>query len=104
VHERPLGRAVQLAPRVVDVVAQAGSGVLHVAVDGEVHQVLTLGVLELAVDKTQLHSGLFDPLGEVTLVERETKLPIFEDIVGARLIIAAPRAFHWWPSSKTSRV
>ena len=39
-------------------------------------------------------------LGEVTLVECETKFPVFEDVVGPRLIIAASRAFHWWPGSK----
>src|SRR5215212_7860445 len=87
-------------PGAVDVFAEGRGGVLHVPVHGEVHQVFALRVLELAVDKPQLYSGLFDALREITLVERETKLPIFEDVVGPRLIIAASRAFHWWPGSK----
>src|SRR4051812_20845960 len=68
-------------------------------VDSEVDEVLALAILELSVDEAELHGGLFDAFGEVTLVECEPKLAVFQDVVGARLIIAASRAFHR-PGSK----
>ena len=42
VHERALGRADQLGPAVVDVLAQGRGGVEDLAVDGEVDEVFEL--------------------------------------------------------------
>src|SRR5207249_736068 len=53
-----------------------------------------------AVDEAELHRGLLDALGEIALVEREAKLPVLEDVVGARLVVAASRALHQAADSK----
>jgi hypothetical protein len=63
------------------VLAQAGRGVLDLAVDGQVDQVLQLGALEPAADEAQLQRGLLDALGEVTLVEREAQVSVLQDVV-----------------------
>jgi hypothetical protein len=76
------------------VLAECGVGVVHLAVDSQVHEVLALVVSQCAPDEAELDRRLLDALGEVTLVEGEPKLPIFEDVVGARLVIAASRRIH----------
>src|SRR5205085_2086090 len=73
--------ADELGPAVVDVLAESGGGILDLAVDGEVHEVLQLRVLEAAADEAQLDGGLLAALGEVPLVEREAQLAVLEDEV-----------------------
>ena len=52
----------------------------HLAVHGKVDQVLALVVAEWAAHEAELYGRLLDALGEVTLVERETKLPVLEHV------------------------
>ena len=54
VHERAVGGADELGPAVVDVLAEAGGRLLDLAVDGEVHEVLELALVERAADEAEL--------------------------------------------------
>src|SRR5918997_1776784 len=78
VDERALRGAVEVAPAVVDVLAQLGLRLVHLAVDREVHEVLALVVAEGAVHEAELRGRLLHALGEVTLVEREPKLAVLQ--------------------------
>src|SRR4051812_40068176 len=89
VHERALGGADQFGPAVVDVLAQAGRGILDLAVDDQVHQVLGFVVGQLARHEADLARCLLAALAEVALVEGEPKLPVFEHEVVARGVVAA---------------
>ena len=88
-HERAVGRADQLGPAVVDVLAERGRRIVDLAVDGEVHEVLELGVVQAAADEAELARGLLAALGEVALVEGEAKLSVLEDEVLAGVVVAA---------------
>src|SRR6185369_7060140 len=94
VDQRPIARPDQLGPAVVDVLAQRAGGILDLAVDGEVHEVLELRVVEPAADEPELQRGLLAALGEVTLVERESKLSVLEDEVVSRVVVSAARGLH----------
>src|SRR3954447_5733101 len=61
VHERAVRGPDDVRPAVVDVLAEAGRGVLHLAVHGEVHQVLELGAVQAAGDEAELDGGLLHP-------------------------------------------
>ena len=74
--------------------AEARRRVLDLAVDGQVDEVLELGPVQPAADETQLAGGLLDPLGEVALVEREPEFAVFQDVVLARVVVAAPHRVH----------
>jgi len=95
VHERTLGRSDELRPAVVDVLAEPGSGVLDLAVDGQVDQVLQLDARQTAVDEAELQRRLLVPLGEVALVEREPQVSVLQDVVLAGVVVAAAsRVIH----------
>src|SRR5262249_46792658 len=94
VHEAAVGGADELGPAVVDVLAERRCGVRHLAVDGEVDEVLELELLEPAADEAELASGLLDAFGEVALVEREAELPVFENVVVTGVVIAAANVIH----------
>src|SRR4051794_4946606 len=81
VHERALGRPDELGPAVVDVLAEGGGGVLDLAVDGQVDEVLELDALEPRGHEAELERRLLDALGEVALVEGEAQLAVFQDVV-----------------------
>src|SRR5215207_9924935 len=89
VHEGSLRGAAQLGPAVVDVLAQLGGRVLDLAVDGEVHQVLQLLVLQAVGHEAELQRRLLTALTEVALVEGEAKLPVLEYEVLARFVVPA---------------
>ena len=93
-HQRALGRADQLGPAVVDVLAERRGGVEDLAVDGEVDEVFELLLAEAPADEAELQRGLLAALGEVRLVEGEAQLSIFEDEVLARVVVSASRRFH----------
>ena len=61
-HERALGRADELGPAVVDVLAERGGRVVDLAVDGEVDEVLELVLVEAAADEAELQRGLLAAL------------------------------------------
>src|SRR4051794_2431707 len=88
VHERALGGADELGPAVVDVLAEGGGGILDLAVDGQVDQILQLGGLEAGVEEAELAGRLLHALGEVTLVEGEPELSVLEDVVLAGVVVA----------------
>jgi hypothetical protein len=94
VHERALGGPVEVAPALVDVLAQVGVRLGDLAVDGEVHEVLALVVAERSVHEAELGRRLLDSLGEVTFVEGEPKLAVLEHVVRAGLVVASPRGVH----------
>ena len=90
-----VGAADELEPVGVDVLAERRSGVADLAVDGELDEVVELFGLEPRRREAELDRGLLDPLREVGLVEREAELPVLEDVVGARLVVASARcSFH----------
>jgi hypothetical protein len=66
----------------------------HLAVHGEVHEVLALVVAERRGHEGELGRGLLHALGEVALVEREAKLAVLEDVVRAGLVVAASCRVH----------
>jgi hypothetical protein len=87
VDEAAVGGADQVLPVLVDVLAETGGGLGDLAADGEVEEIVDLLPAEALVDEAELDRGLFDPLGEVLLVEREAELSVLEHVVGARLVI-----------------
>ena len=54
VHERAVGGADELGPAIVHVLSEGGRGLLDLTVDGEVHEVLQLMLLERASDEPEL--------------------------------------------------
>ena len=94
VHERAVRRADQLGPAVVDVLAEAGGRLLDLAVDGERHEVLELGVVQAAGDEPQLVGGLLAALAEVALVEGEPEFAVFEDEVLSAVVVASACVVH----------
>src|SRR4051794_9792600 len=94
VHERAVRRPDDVRPAVVDVLAEAGRRVLHLAVDRQVDEVLELGRLEAPGDEPELDRRLLDALGEVALVEREAQLPVFEHVVLAGVVVPASQLVH----------
>jgi hypothetical protein len=78
VDEAAVGRADELGPAVVDVLAERGRRVCHLAVHRQVDEVLELELLQPAADEAELARGLLDTLGEVALIEGEAQLPVFE--------------------------
>src|SRR4051812_3145851 len=104
VHERALSRADELGPAVVDVLAEAGGGILDLAVDGQVDEVLELDALEPGGHEAQLQRRLLDALGEVALVEGEAQLAVFQDVVLARVVVAAAGGIHWVRSASAEAV
>ena len=93
-HERAVGRADEVGPAVVDVLAQGGGGIVHLAVDHEVDEVLELGLVEPAVDEADLQRGLLAALPEVALVEGEAQLTVLEHEVLTGVVIASTRRVH----------
>src|SRR6185437_6682356 len=65
VHEAAIGGADELGPAVVYVLAEGGGRIGHLTVDGEVHEVLELELLQAPADEAELARGLLDTLGEV---------------------------------------
>jgi hypothetical protein len=63
------------------VLAEGGGGVLDLAVDRQVDQVLELDPVQPAGHEAQLAGGLLHALREVALVEREAQLPVFEHVI-----------------------
>src|SRR4051812_26192497 len=104
VHERAVGRADQLRPAVVDVLAERRGRILDLAVDGQVDEVLELGGIELAAHEAELARGLLDALGEVVLVEREAQLSVLEDVVLAGVVVASAVRFHHRVAADESRL
>jgi hypothetical protein len=94
VHQRAVGRADQLGPAVVDVLAEGGCRLVDLPVDREVHEVLELRIVEAAVDEAELQRRLFAALAEVALVEREAQLAVFEDEVLSGVVVAAACRIH----------
>ena len=92
-HERALGRADELGPAVVDVLAQRRGGVEDLAVDGQVDEVFELLLAEAAADEAELQRRLLAALGEVRLVEGEAELSVFEDEVLSGVVVSASRRF-----------
>jgi hypothetical protein len=94
VHQAAVGGSDELGPAVVDVLAEAGRGIDHLAVDREVHEVLELGLLEALPDEAELARGLFDSFGEVALIEREAQLAVLEHVVLTGVVVAAANLVH----------
>src|SRR3954447_870430 len=94
VHQRAVRGPDELRPAVVDVLAERARGIGHLAVDGEVDEVLELGLAQAALHEAELAPGLLDALGEVALVEGEAKLTIFQDVVLTRVVVAAANLVH----------
>jgi hypothetical protein len=94
VHERALGGPDELRPAVVDVLAQRGRRILDLAVDGEVDEVLELVAAEAAADEAELAGLLLDALREDTLDERESELPVLQDVVLAGVVVSASNLVH----------
>ena len=88
--ERAVGRADELGPAVVDVLAEGGGRVVDLAVDDEVHEVLELARRpRRAADEAELARRLLAALAEVALVEREAQLSVLEDEVLSGVVVAA---------------
>ena len=87
--ERPVRRADEVVPAVVDVVPKGRNRLTDLAVDGQVHEVLELLAAESRLDEPQLHCGLLDALAEVLLVEGEPQLAVLENVVLPRVVVAA---------------
>ena len=87
-HERALGRADEVGPAVVDVLAEPRGRVVDLAVDREVDEVLELVLGQPAADEPELQRGLLAALGEVLFVEREPQLPVLEDEVLTGVMVA----------------
>ena len=81
--ERAVRGADELGPAVVDVLAEARGGVLHLAVDREVDEVLELRAVQPVADEAELQRRLLNPLGEVELVEGEAQLAVLQHVVRA---------------------
>jgi hypothetical protein len=94
VDQRAVAGADELGPAVVDVLAQCAGRVLDLAIDGEVHQVLELRVVQAAAHEPELQRGLLAALAEITLVERESQLSVFQDEVVPGVVISAARGLH----------
>jgi hypothetical protein len=88
-HERALGGSDELRPAVVDVLAEGGRGVGHLAVDDEVDEILGLLLLKPPADEADLARRLLAALGEVALVEGEAQLAVFEDEVVTGAVVSA---------------
>jgi hypothetical protein len=81
--------------------AEGGGRLLDLAVDGEVHEVLELGLVEAVGHEAELERGLLTALGEVAFVEREPQLSVLEDEVLSGVVIAAAGAVHGgWARSR----
>src|SRR6202042_1638230 len=89
VHERALGRADELGPALVDVLAQRRRGIGDLAVDDEVDQVLGLVLLDGAADEAQLPGRLLTTLAVVALIEGEPQFAVLEYEIIARAVVAA---------------
>src|SRR5580704_173008 len=89
VHQRALGRADELGPALVDVLAQRRCRLGDLAVDDQVDQILGLILLDGAGEEAELAGRLLTALAEVTLVEREPQLAVLEDEVIARAVVTA---------------
>jgi hypothetical protein len=76
------------------VLAQGRRRLVDLAVDGEVDEVLELGLVEAAGDEAELQRGLLAALGEVALVEREAQLAVLEDEVLSGVVVAAAGRVH----------
>ena len=93
-HERAVAGADELGPAVVDVLAQRRGRLLDLAVDGEVDEVLELGLVEASGDEAELQRRLLAALGEVALVEGEAQLAVLEDEVLSGVVVAAAGRIH----------
>ncbi len=94
-HQASLGAGDQLAPVLVDVLAQLGCRLADLTVHGQLDEVLEFLRPQPRMGEIELHGSLFHALGEVALIEREAKLPVLENVVGARLVVAsACSSFH----------
>jgi hypothetical protein len=94
VHERAVAGADELGPAVVDVLAEGRRGLVDLAVDGQVDEVLQLGLVEPAGDEAELQRRLLAALGEVALVEGEAQLAVLEDEVLSGVVVAAAGRIH----------
>ena len=81
VDEALVGRADELGPVLVDVLAEGGGRLADLAVHRELEQVVQLVAREPVLDEVELHGRLFDPLGKVLFVEGEAELAVLEDVV-----------------------
>ena len=66
---------------------------MDLAVDGQVDEILQLGLVEPAGDEAELQGRLLAALAEVTLVERESEFSVFQDEVVPGVVITAARNF-----------
>lgn len=94
---------MQLVPALDDVLAEVGVSVGHLAVHGQVDQVLALVVSEWPGHEAELDGGLLDSLGEVAFVEGEPQLSVLEDVVGAGFVVASSSGVHGEMRSRTTR-
>jgi hypothetical protein len=94
VDQRALGRADDLGPAVVDVIAERRGGIEDLPVDSEVHEILQLRVVQAFVDEAKTQRGLLAALAEVRLVEREAQFSVLEHEVLARVVISTTRGIH----------
>jgi hypothetical protein len=85
------------------VLAQGGGGIVDLAVDHQVHEVLELVVVEPAIDEAELERRLLAALGEVEVVEREAQLPVFEHEVLPGVVVASTLGVHG-PSASYGRL
>ncbi len=74
--------------------AQRGGGVLDVAVDGEVDQILELVLAEASADEAKLEGRLLAAFAEVAFVEGEAQVAVFEDEVLTGVVVAATCLVH----------
>ena len=75
VYERALGRADELWPAVVDVLAERRGGVVDLAVDREVDEVFELILAQSPADEPESQRRLLAALGEVTSLKVKRSSP-----------------------------
>ncbi len=62
---------------------------------------MNLTVGESRFDESQADSRLLDTLAEITFVERESQIAVFEHVVSARLVVASSGLFSFHFVSQT---
>jgi hypothetical protein len=89
VDEALVRRADELLPVRVDVLAEPRVGLVDLAVDRELEQVVELLFGQPLVDEAELDRRLLDPLREVVLVEGEAQLSVLQYVVGAGFVVSS---------------
>src|SRR5436305_3219018 len=88
-HERALRRPHELRPAIVDMLAECRGGVRHLSVYDEVDEVFGLVFRNRAADEPNFPRSVLAALAEITLIEGEAQVAVFEHEVFARAVVPA---------------